>query len=49
MYSLISEEDKDLFFELLMAVFRSQSATTCELKLKKTDGTEFIAELRGIS
>lgn len=49
MYSLIPEEQKDLFFEHLMAVFRIQTATTCELKLKKADGIEFFAELRSLA
>ena len=46
LYRLIAKEDQDFFYFHLMTVFRNQATTTCELKLKRNDGTEFYAELQ---
>ena len=46
LYCLIAKEDQDFFYFHLMTVFRNQATTTCELKLKRNDGTEFYAKLQ---
>lgn len=49
LYSLISPEDKELFFFHLMAVFEREVTTACELKFRRADGSEFDAELRSLA
>jgi len=46
LYRLIAKEDQDFFYFHLMTVFRNQASKTCELKLKRNDGTEFYAEIQ---
>ncbi len=49
LYSLVPKEYQDYFYFHLMAVYQSQTTKTCELRLRKNDGTEFNAELRSIA
>ncbi|MBN2010139.1 PAS domain S-box protein, partial [candidate division KSB1 bacterium] len=47
-YSNIVSEDKDLFYWHLAKVFETYSPQSCEIRLKKNDGTIFYAGLESI-
>lgn len=46
LYRLVAKEDQDLFHFHLITVFKNQATATCEIKLKRYDGTEFYAKLQ---